>query len=364
MITGDHQLTAEAVARKIGLSGRGAIISRAKPEDKLHIIQIFQENDEIVAMTGDGVNDAPALRRSDIGISLGLSGTEVAKEASDIVLADDNFATIVAAIEEGRAIYSNMKCFIRYLISSNIGEICSIFFAAALGIPDVFLSIQLLWVNLVTDGPPATALSFNRVEPNIMERPPRPPTEPLISSKTLARYCVIGFYVGFATVAVFIWHFTQRTQSGYSPITLGMLRDYGSCAKWADFNPSPYLRRSDAPGYDLCDVFSFGAIKASTLSLTTLVVLELLNALNALSERLSVLSIGVFSNKLLLWALSCSLLIHLAVLYVPPLRAIFHLQPLSLYEWVVVAAFSLPIVLLDEAIKCLLRTAVWKAAMS
>ena len=389
VITGDNKLTAEAVCRDIGVfdagddaaarsitgsafaalppreqralleQGGGLCFSRAEPRHKQDIVRLLKDMGEVTAMTGDGVNDAPALKLADIGVAMGIAGTEVAKQAADMVLADVNFATVVAAVEEGRAIYNNMKAFIRYMISSNIGEVASIFLSAAAGLPEGLIPVQLLWVNLVTDGPPATALGFNPADPDIMTKRPRRSDDHFLTPWILFRWLVVGAYVGVATVGVFATWYTcdsflgiDLSGDGHSTVTLSQLRSWEQCPSWVGFAPKPFTAGAATVAFDSpCDYFGAGKIKASTLSLSVLVAIEMFNAANALSEDNSLLTVPVWSNPWLLLAMAVSFGLHFLILYVPPLAAVFSIVPLSLNEWLLVLAYSLPVVLIDEVLK-------------
>jgi len=283
------------------------------------------------------------------------AGASLAKEAADMVLADDNFATIVTAVEEGRSIYANMKGFIRYMISSNIGEVLSIFFTSLLGIPDAFNSIQLLWVNLVTDGLPATALSFNPPNPDVMKRSPRKHDEPIVTSWVFTRYMIIGTYVGLATVGIFVyWYvFYNWSTDGHSLVTFRQLTKWSECQNWTDFSVNNY------GSYDFsknpCSYFTIGKQKAATLSLSVLVIIEMLNAINALSEDTSLVKTGIFTNPFLVIAIAISIALHCMILYVPFFQNIFAVVRLTSQDWLLVIGFSLPVLIIDEILKYITR---------
>ena len=316
MITGDHALTARAVAEEVGLlplGGRVAtgvelagwsdrelalevertfVYARTSPADKLRIVRALQARGHVVAMTGDGVNDAPAIREADIGVAMGKTGTDVTKEASAMVLTDDNFATIVAAIEEGRAIYDNIRKFVRYLLACNTGEILVMLLGALCGYPVALLPLQMLLVNLVTDGLPALALGLDPPSGDVMRRPPRPPVESLFA-RGLGRLIVVrGVIIGLATLAVF----------------LICLRGGGNLQQ------------------------------ARTLAMCTLVLSQLLHAFDARSQTEALWEQNLLANPALVAAVASSLLLLGAVMYVPALRTLFHLTVLSPTGWALVVA--------------------------
>ncbi|PHT63432.1 Calcium-transporting ATPase 2, endoplasmic reticulum-type [Capsicum annuum] len=337
----------------------GKVFSRAEPRHKQEIVRILKEMGEVGAMTGDGINVAPALKLADIGIAMGITGTEVAKEASDMVLVDDNFSTIVSAVAEGRAIYNNRKAFIRYMISSNVGEVISIFLTAVLGILECLIPVQLLWVNLVTDGPPATALGFNPADVDIMQKTPRKSNDALINSWVFFRYMVIGSYVGIATVGIFIVWYTQASflginlvSDGHTLVELSQLRNWGEGSAWPNFTVSSFKAGNRLITFsDPCEYFTVGKVKAMTLSLSVLVAIEMFNSLNALTEENSLIKMPPWRNPWLLVSMSASFGRHSLILYVPSLADIFGIVSLSLNEWLLVILISAPVILIDEVLK-------------
>ncbi|RYP24718.1 hypothetical protein DL765_000264 [Monosporascus sp. GIB2] len=367
VITGDNRNTAESICRQIGVFGEhedltgksftgrefenlspgeqleaarnASLFSRVEPSHKSKLVDLLQSLGEVVAMTGDGVNDAPALKKADIGVAMG-SGTDVSRLAADMVLADDNFATIEVAIEEGRSIYNNTQQFIRYLISSNIGEVVSIFLTAALGMPEALIPVQLLWVNLVTDGLPATALSFNPPDHDIMKRAPRKRDEPLIGGWLFLRYLIIGTYVGIATVGGYAWWFMYY--SGGPQISFYQLSHFHRCS-------------TEFPSIG-CEMFANDMGKsASTVSLSILVVIEMLNAMNALSSSESLFTLPLWENMMLVYAIALSMTLHFALLYIPVLQGLFSILPLNWTEWKAVLAISAPVIVIDEVLKLIER---------
>jgi Ca2+-transporting ATPase len=334
MVTGDYKDTAEAVAKEIGLlTPHGKVFTgseldamsqedltrviehvdvccRVSPQHKTKIVEAFKARGHVVAMTGDGVNDAPALKRANIGVAMGITGTDVTKETADMVLTDDNYASIVSAVEEGRIIYSNIRKFVYFLLVCNVGEILIVFFSMLFGMPIPFRPIMLLWLNLVTDGAPALALGLEKGDPDIMKRPPRPAKEPVINREMGAGLIAIPIVDTIAILSVFA-------------IGLGRYPDSIS--------------------------------HAQTMAFLTLCLSELWRAFTARSEHYSIFSIGVFSNRWMVYAVLSSLVLVLITVYIPFLRPFFGTSVITFSDWVTMIPFMFMAPIAAELVKIYLR---------
>ncbi len=319
MITGDHKNTAVAIARELGFFGpdslalsgeeldelsddelyekveRISVYARVSPEHKLRVVRQWRRRGQVVAMTGDGVNDAPAVKEADIGVAMGITGTDVTKEVSDMVVTDDNFASIVAAVEEGRGIYDNIKKFIHYLLSCNAGEILVMFISSLIGLPVPLLPVQILWVNLVTDGFPALALGVDPVEPGIMLRPPRKPNEAVLTKKNGSLLLLQGFFIALCSLAAFTFVlFIEKEGIG----------------------------------------------RARTAAFIVLACSQLFHSFNCRSASKSLFKIGIGTNKKLILACLVSFILQMAVVYIPFLQRVFKTESLGFFDWCLVVVIS------------------------
>lgn len=347
MMTGDHPRTADVIAAELGISADGravtgldldgmderaleqvvrsvSVYARVNPEHKLRVVESLQRQGRTVAMTGDGVNDAPALRTADIGIAMGVAGTDVSREAADMVLADDNFATIIAAVDEGRAIFANIRKFLRYLLSSNFGEVATMFFGLLLadviglsaqgnGVALPLLATQILWINLVTDGAPALALGLEPAEPGLMRQPPRPRREGVITGEMWASIAFVGIIMAAGTLLVLD-----------AALPGGLIEGHKSLAH------------------------------GQTMAFTTLTLYQLVNLFNARSDKASAFA-GLLKNSWLWAAVALSLLLHACVLYLPPLQAAFSTVSLSVADWLRCALVASSVLWLREMSKLAIR---------
>ncbi|MCM8825789.1 MAG: cation-transporting P-type ATPase, partial [Candidatus Omnitrophica bacterium] len=334
MITGDHKLSAAAIAKELSLitdeanviSGeqidatddsslkelvnRMVVFARVSPHHKLRIVRALKNNKEIVAMTGDGVNDAPALKEADIGVAMGITGTDVTKEVSDMVITDDNFASIVAAVEEGRGIYENIKKFVHFLLSCNAGEIMVMFFASIFGMPIPLLPAQILWINIVTDGFPALALGVDPVDPDNMKKPPREPDQPLIDMKTGKLIIFQGAIIALCTLLVF---------------------------SYALF------------------VENAGITKARTMAFFVLATSQLFHSFNLRSNIRSIFDLKFFSNAKLVYAVAFSFLLQVSVIYLPAAQNIFRTTVIENIDLLIVIVVSTIPLWVMEVLKLIVR---------
>ncbi|MBW2992250.1 calcium-translocating P-type ATPase, SERCA-type [Candidatus Woesearchaeota archaeon] len=325
MVTGDFKVTAEAIGKELGLTGKAidgeeldkikdlskvvgdiSIYARVDPKDKIRIVEALQKKGHVVAMTGDGVNDAPALKKAEIGVSMGITGTDVAKEASEMILTDDNFSSIVNAVEEGRGIYDNIKKFVNYLLSSNFGEVLILFIAILLGWPLPLIAVQILWINLVTDGLPALALGVDPISKDVMNKPPRKKKSHIISMNMTLNILIIGVLICAGTLGMF-W--------------------YG--------------------------LKTYDETTARTIAFSTIVVLELVRLYMIRANY----NLGPFSNKWLVLAVASSILLQVLVVYTPLNTMVFKTVPLKAIEWLYMALVAIVLLGLGMLVnKLIIRT--------
>ncbi|MBN1509187.1 MAG: cation-translocating P-type ATPase [Sedimentisphaerales bacterium] len=354
MITGDHKNTATAIARQLGFFGEGSlalsgeeldrwsqeqlerqvdqipVYARVSPEHKLRVVRAWRARRDVVAMTGDGVNDAPAVKEADIGVAMGITGTDVTKQVSDMVVTDDNFASIVAAVEEGRGIYDNIQKFVHYLLSCNAGEILVMFLSSLIGLPVPLLPIHILWVNLVTDGLPALALGVDPVAKDIMKRPPRRPEEPVVSWGRVGLMLWQGFVISLCSLTAFcfIYYIENRWSIGQvfsALITFDIDR-------WKAIFTVPAEMQEDLLAH------------ARSMAFVVLAFCQDFHSYNCRSQTVSLFKLGVFSNRKLIGATSVSIILNMSALYLPFFQNVLKTKPLTAPELVVVlCAASTPL---------------------
>jgi Ca2+-transporting ATPase len=327
MITGDQKVTAYAIAQELGLTGEviegdeltglddGAlaacinaigVFARTAPEQKVRIVKALKTDGHIVAMTGDGVNDGPALKSADIGIAMGITGTDVAREAATMILTDDNFATIVKAVKEGRSIYDNMVKFIRFQLSTNIGAILTVAFAPLLGLPLPFTAVQLLWINIIMDGPPAMSLGVDPARTGSMDEAPRDPEARILSLRRLVNLFSYGLTMAIGTLGVLYY----GLQTG-----------------------EPH--------------------QAQTLAFTTFVLFQIFNVFNARTEKNSTFNRNFFANRMLWLAIASVVILQILVIHWSPAQSIFHTTALTQKDWLIATGVAASILILEELRKLL-----------
>ncbi|MBN2469436.1 MAG: cation-translocating P-type ATPase [Anaerolineae bacterium] len=369
MITGDHKLTAEAIAQQLGIIDEGqhaitgvelstmsaeqlrqtvletSAYARVSPEHKLRIVEALQSHDQIVAMTGDGVNDAPALKQADIGVAMGITGTDVSKGAADMVLTDDNFASIVAAVEEGRTIYDNIRKFIRYLLSTNAGEIVTMFTALMIGLKSPLIAIQILWINLVTDGLPAIALGFEPSEEGVMDRPPRSPKESIFADGVGLHVIWVGIFLGIITLAGYVW---SQLSLGLTPFSATLGLEHYTANQLGEIvgalnvpelwdgmtvaeRVAMLLEGSAGGGHGAAgsDLVSLALAVPRTIAFTILALSQIFEVSAIRSGEASFFQKWYRDNRLLFIAVIATFVLQMLVIYEPFLQAAFDTAALS-----------------------------------